>query len=146
MEFLCSGSNVTMCLLAVDLHGGVGGSASNSSWHSCSLSAKGMSSSPAQGPGSESPREAVVFCGITSTASAPGELWRGKASLQLGPSAAHQLTQLVWEGKRRKSWVHQFTAGLCLPWWVHQLTCWWFWCGTAAREVREVEKEALYFK
>lgn len=132
MGFLCFGSSVIMCLLAMDVRGA-----------GVQLPAvPGTAAAPEQrDSGLESPREAVVPCGIPSTARAPqGEPWWGQTSLQLRPAAAHQLPQLVWEGKRTQSWAQQLTAGLGLPSWVHQLLCWGFWCATPAREGRELEE------
>lgn len=136
MEHLWFGSNMTMCLLGVDLQGRVRGFSSQLLLHTCSLSTEGFSFPvpPAYGPDLGSLREAVLLCGITSKAGAPGgELWWVKASLQLGPTAAHQLLQLAWAGKRGRSRAHSLTAGLGLPWQVNQLTCWYFWGVTAGR-------------
>jgi len=84
-----------------------------------------------------------MLCGAASKAGAPeGELWWARASPQLEPAAARQLTQLAWAGRRGRSWAHAFTARLCLRWWVNRPACWCFWSVTAAREAGE---EALCF-
>lgn len=63
MGFLCFGSNSTMCFLAVDFHGGVGGSAPSPSWHSCCLSAEGLCSSPARSEVWSVPGKQLCFVG-----------------------------------------------------------------------------------
>lgn len=116
--FLCFGSNRTMCLLAVGFHGGWGFS-SQPFLAQLQPQGRGTLQFPSQGQVWGAPGE---LCWVSSTASAPGEPWWGQTSLQLRPVIAHQLTQLVWVGKSRESWAQELTAGLSLPWWVHQLT------------------------